>query len=261
MRHPLGAADLKRIFISTHAPLARCDGHWTPAHAPSPFQLTHLLRGATPADTQGGLHMVISTHAPLARCDNGTRGQFSICWISTHAPLARCDSEYPEAAGWYRISTHAPLARCDMALERKLQEHPFQLTHLLRGATGGIVSRQGGIIFQLTHLLRGATGVKIQHGGQLNFNSRTSCEVRLRPQRTTPCLRRFQLTHLLRGATAIYCSTFISQTHHLVRGGQVNQIIDLSGVKYCPVLARTGNDFCIIHGSLKHYKIIGPSGS
>ena len=105
----------------------------------------------------------------------------------------------------------------------------FQLTHLLRGATGLPEGVHPGSGFQLTHLLRGATGRGYRCG----------------------CFRRFQLTHLLRGATAIYCSTFILQTHHLVRGGQVNQIIGLSGVKSCPFLTRTGNDFCIIHGSLK----------
>ena len=138
----------------------------------------------------------------------------------------------------------------------------FQLTHLLRGAT---VATQNAIAMTAisTHapLARCDTGWGAHQAEGIHFNSRTSCEVRRPNTLTTIRRRRFQLTHLLRGATAIYCSTFISQTHHLVRGGQVNQIIDLSGVKYCPVLARTGNDFCIIHGSLKHYKIIGPSGS
>ena len=138
------------------------------------------------------------------------------------------------------ISTHAPLARCDPSPFRRAPA-PAISTHAPLARCDGSASTRLRIArrFQLTHLLRGAT--------------------RRRRRATTSAI--FQLTHLLRGATAIYCSTFISQTHHLVRGGQVNQIIDLSGVKYCPVLARTGNDFCIIHGSLKHYKIIGPSGS
>ena len=56
--------------ISTHAPLARCDGE-------------HIV--------DLGKRSFISTHAPLARCDwspdhpNANKG------ISTHAPLARCD--------------------------------------------------------------------------------------------------------------------------------------------------------------------------
>ena len=185
-----------------------------------------------------------------------------ILQISTHAPLARCDAYEQLCNLGNPISTHAPLARCDVVVlavqinvqnfnsrtscevRHSLQTCPvpagrFQLTHLLRGATAREFAYSDFSIFQLTHLLRGATLPAFRQRPRIPF----------------------QLTHLLRGATAIYCSTFISQTHHLVRGGQVNQIIDLSGVKYCPVLARTGNDFCIIHGSLKHYKIIGPSGS
>ena len=208
-----------------------------------------------------------------------------ILQISTHAPLARCDAYEQLCNLGNPISTHAPLARCDvvvLAVQINVQNfnsrtscevrqqcwtglyrpRKFQLTHLLRGATGSRRGGGGAGKFQLTHLLRGATRF---HGPSqyrtTDFNSRTSCEVRLPSWCYPAAAKPFQLTHLLRGATAIYCSTFISQTHHLVRGGQVNQIIDLSGVKYCPVLARTGNDFCIIHGSLKHYKIIGPSGS
>ena len=139
-----------------------------------------------------------------------------------------------------QISTHAPLARCDAYEQLCNLGNPI--------STHAPLARCDVVVL--------AVQINVQ-----NFNSRTSCEVRHSLQTCPVPAGRFQLTHLLRGATAIYCSTFISQTHHLVRGGQVNQIIDLSGVKYCPVLARTGNDFGIIHGSLKHYKIIGPSGS
>ena len=101
----------------------------------------------------------------------------------------------------------------------------FQLTHLLRGATGLRIAATDAIQFQLTHLLRGATISRTYHAvvaeisthaplarcdsvftallqHPVNFNSRTSCEVR--PGRDDPHRERaqgFQLTHLLRGAT------------------------------------------------------------
>ena len=170
-----------------------------------------------------------------------TQNAIAMTAISTHAPLARCDTGWGahQAEGIHFNSRTSCEVRRPNTLTT-IRRRRFQLTHLLRGATVKYAHKTLiAVVFQLTHLLRGATDYFL----------------------TTICTPIFQLTHLLRGATAIYCSTFISQTHHLVRGGQVNQIIDLSGVKYCPVLARTGNDFCIIHGSLKHYKIIGPSGS
>ena len=80
----------------------------------------------------------------------------------------------------------------------------FQLTHLLRGATGtGWVSGKYGR-FQLTHLLRGATRRKNrQRRNQKHFNSRTSCEVRHAEGASTTASNLFQLTHLLRGATNV----------------------------------------------------------
>ena len=87
----------KIFMISTHAPLARCDllrtGHSLPVFnfnsrtscevrpgRPNlpfphlPFQLTHLLRGATLLPANSILEFLISTHAPLARCDTGGDG-------------------------------------------------------------------------------------------------------------------------------------------------------------------------------------------
>ena len=56
-------------IISTHAPLARCDGR---------------------RKSWNGLRE-ISTHAPLARCDWTRLWKILRKVISTHAPLARCD--------------------------------------------------------------------------------------------------------------------------------------------------------------------------
>ena len=60
---------------------------------------------------------------------------------------------------------------------------PFQLTHLLRGATRSSSAFVLAFKFQLTHLLRGATWAEfVREDGENNFNSRTSCEVRLAPE-------------------------------------------------------------------------------
>ena len=84
--------------------------------------------------------------------------------ISTHAPLARCDPVEKPVDKVVEISTHAPLARCD--------HHVRDFRDLVNP-------------FQLTHLLRGATWTKFP--AELvedNFNSRTSCEVRRNYQKT-----------------------------------------------------------------------------
>ena len=96
---------------------------------------------------------------------------------SCEVRLAARGSTWPYAG----VSTHAPLARCD---PRRWPEcakmNVFQLTHLLRGAT-----RRLGYLHPVGN----------------SFNSRTSCEVRLRRQRRATTSVMFQLTHLLRGAT------------------------------------------------------------
>ena len=122
-----------------------------------PFQLTHLLRGATQHAPMANGTLLISTHAPLARCDMLCRRQNLEHCISTHAPLARCDECKTSTSLPVSISTHAPLARCDAAASGNFFPPPrFQLTHLLRGAT-----EMKNVVLEIQ-----------------NFNSRTSCEVR-----------------------------------------------------------------------------------
>ena len=148
------------IYISTHAPLARCDQQilklmpllsdfysrtscevrlYRPHHLQPPWNIsTHapLARCDQEVLCFLGYPKKISTHAPLARCDIGNYGRLISLGISTHAPLARCDSSRSMTALISSISTHAPLARCD-ASEASLAASPvpFLLTHLLRGAT------------------------------------------------------------------------------------------------------------------------------
>ena len=137
VRHKILASIINSRKISTHAPLARCDGEGRSSGAPRhKFQLTHLLRGAT-----------LGTAAPLANltyfnsrtscevrhkilfigdsfldfnsrtsCEvrqTAIENMLTVSSISTHAPLARCD--VCGSNTWYihNISTHAPLARCD----------------------------------------------------------------------------------------------------------------------------------------------------
>ena len=121
--------------------------------------------------------------------------------ISTHAPLARCDEVRYFHRLIHRISTHAPLARCDFSNPFSAPSSLFQLTHLLRGATN--LSRMNPTVtsFQLTHLLRGATRTVKLLTAYNDFNSRTSCEVRLMTILRLSPTKPFQLTHLLRGAT------------------------------------------------------------
>ena len=170
----------------------------------NPFQLTHLLRGATLAVDGGRFHFLISTHAPLARCDPG--------FLAVHAQLIK-----------------------------------FQLTHLLRGATHTIppyhhtiidfnsrtsceVRHSAEVSIDLTTDFNSRTSCEVRRPtgfcgvigllisthaplarcdaargwvcyGCHNFNSRTSCEVRRRARHAYAPKDQFQLTHLLRGAT------------------------------------------------------------
>ena len=238
--------------ISTHAPLARCDVAFKLGNLYIIiFQLTHLLRGATGAEQlrqlvqphfnsrtscevrppPGGIvsRQGISTHAPLARCDKNAEGELYADDISTHAPLARCD---PFSVGWYladEISTHAPLARCDARYIRCIPGwKAFQLTHLLRGATGTTNLNSDLIRFQLTHLLRGATAVRGStwpYAGISTHAPLARCDGH---ETGTSCAQSFQLTHLLRGATMgrgrglRRCNHFNSRTSCEVRHGGIH---------------------------------------
>ena len=177
--HPAEIA--RNIAISTHAPLARCDVIRFCPTLCILFQLTHLLRGAT--NLRGGFLSlaVISTHAPLARCDNSMGRSIGMKEISTHAPLARCDTGADSGMSSTMISTHAPLARCDILLCFRKSAIQFQLTHLLRGATGAITLQGYPLFFISTH----APLARCEFSGLIFYklfnisNSRTSCEVRL----------------------------------------------------------------------------------
>ena len=187
---PLARCDHVRLqittaqFISTHAPLARCDTLWGWWNQLKLFQLTHLLRGATFCRLPQ-IWRCISTHAPLARCD------LSVC--SMHLTLLYFNSRTscevrPCCSAGFRLPRHfnsrtsCEVRQCVTLSHAAIS--PFQLTHLLRGATRSSSAFVLAFKFQLTHLLRGATWAEfVREDGENNFNSRTSCEVR--PRRDT----------------------------------------------------------------------------
>ena len=99
--------------------------------------------------------------------------------ISTHAPLARCDAESLGVNLLNSISTHAPLARCDSGpndYEQTYENFNSRTSCEVRRNCSCPTCTFTG--FQLTHLLRGATGVGCGWLPPGHFNSRTSCEVR-----------------------------------------------------------------------------------
>ncbi len=129
---------LAGYFISTHAPLTRCD---------------EILTSKIPT-------VSISTHAPLTRCDIICH-QYVLSLVSfllTH--LLRGATKYPVTTGYLLYDFYS---RTSYEVRRSFEFKSnwlsiFLLTHLLRGAT---LSRRGtqwdSTGFLLTHLLRGAT--------------------------------------------------------------------------------------------------------
>ena len=77
--------------------------------------------------------------------------------ISIHAPHARCDFVLNSPQPSQQISIHAPHARCDFTTFSTLFN---------------------SVLFQSTHLMRGATSPSLYLPKLVNFNPRTSCEVR-----------------------------------------------------------------------------------
>ena len=221
------------------------------------FQLTHLLRGATGVASRRYIHFAISTHAPLARCDRA--GMYVISSdprISTHAPLARCD-DVRCAAAWYAsafqlthllrgatifgdkymcdwcISTHAPLARCDVGRVSALQSYMIS-THAPLARCDGLILRRTYPQLISTHAplarcdccpksitcwpdfnSRTSCEVRLTAHSSIvscaaDFNSRTSCEVRPNLWSAPRFHAEFQLTHLLRGATVVRCKDCVN---------------------------------------------------
>ena len=171
--------------------------------------------------------ILISTHAPLARCDVGSSARARISQISTHAPLARCDVAANTVVAQIMANFNSRTS-CEV---RPADPHPlsgnpspFQLTHLLRGATywAWLTRRYSTNFNSRTSCevrrawrnkykpiadFNSRTSCEVRparrHGSAnaVYFNSRTSCEVRLLRDFAREVGVKFQLTHLLRGAT------------------------------------------------------------
>ena len=103
-------------------------------------------------------------------------------------------------------------------------QHKFQFTHPVRGATDANLTTKQYVEFQFTHPVRGATrlarelvrklSVSIHapragcdlnlvqmSSGNVCFNSRTPCGVRLQHRYIVEFYLKFQFTHPVRGAT------------------------------------------------------------
>ena len=116
--------------------------------------------------------------------------------ISIHAPRVRCDNTYD--CLWFPFVYFNPRTSCEVRPiknREKRDELLFQSTHLVWGATNLYNTSISLIIFQSTHLVWGATRDNRRLAEWiLNFNPRTSCEVR----------RHFQIRHAKRHCISIH---------------------------------------------------------
>ena len=172
----------RRLHFNPRAPCGARQSGTPIAHATTPFQSTHPLRGATARRPKMTMRpqKFQSTH-PLRgatlnvnsffknnsfQSTHPLRGATRIAvpghdagLISIHAPLAGCDKKLYKDFDYLKISIHAPLAGCDSAIIMELNsKQTFQSTHPLRGATFiafNFIADE--LRFQSTHPLRGAT--------------------------------------------------------------------------------------------------------
>ena len=142
--HPLRGATMLRpvpapaLRISTHAPLAGCDGG------------RRVLRPLRPP---------ISTHAPLAGCD--TSGLSPTFWRANFNPRTPCGvRRTPGVRQGVPGDDFNPRTPCGVRRSMAgylAQSSKFQPTHPLRGATGQHLDQRPRGLFQPTHPFRGAT--------------------------------------------------------------------------------------------------------
>ncbi len=173
------------IFQSTHLLRGATGDDGTRLSLPG-FQSTHLLRGAT-GRSDSRLH-ALRNFNPRTSYEVRLACSFVPMIIPPHFnprtsyEVRRIKSATLRAS--FFISIHAPLTRCDMkVVSKRLQRvyfNPrtsyevrripasgraswsgFQSTHLLRGATIGLIQSISTRVFQSTHLLRGATRIEI----------------------------------------------------------------------------------------------------
>ena len=145
---------------------------------------------------------IVSTHAPLARCDSLAISMNESSSVSTHAPLARCDGmegDDVKALQGFNSRTSCEVRRNRRRLWRG--RSMFQLTHLLRGATGMVdVPAPHPLVSTHAPLAR----CDVTQPVDVTVET-VSTHAPLARCDTSPlalqALRLFQLTHLLRGAT------------------------------------------------------------
>ncbi len=158
VRRGLDKARDPRILISTHAPLARCDGV---------RQIYNIGRKNFNSRTSCEVRLHTMKKWSLKKP------------ISTHAPLARCDHYGSGRLAGYKNFNSRTSCEVRLHVSDFCAGAAFQLTHLLRGATLGVTV--SGVLKSIsTHapLARCDTGWTKFPAELVDFNSRTSCEVR-----------------------------------------------------------------------------------
>ena len=124
-----------RSFQSTH-PLRGATLFPASCRSSMPFQSTHPLRGATASFRAARTLFTFQSTHPLRGATRLFPRRQDALHISIHAPLAGCDDH---AAGIQpRAGDFNPRTPCGVRLRRVLglaEQHAFQSTHPLRGAT------------------------------------------------------------------------------------------------------------------------------
>ena len=185
------------------------------------------MRGATRACVGIQSHNLISIHAPHARSD-GPAGHLRCRSQQNFNPRSSCEERHNSVRVERQavdISIHAPHARSDLDTSSKaLPPTEFQSTLLMRGATSEFRFSPDAtrlISIHAPHARSDGPAGHLRCRSQQNFNPRSSCEERLRPDITHKLKIKFQSTLLMRGATRAYRQSrpkHIFQSTLLMRG-------------------------------------------
>ena len=152
------------------------------------FQSTHPLRGATAAGAVLDLDLVISIHAPLAGCDERLRRRPDP--YQHFNPRTPCGVR-PDGSPGY------------------ISPFGFQSTHPLRGATPGRAGPPQRAGISIHAPLAGCDrNVPRGHRHRRDFNPRTPCGVRPRPNARTPSVKRISIHAPLAGCDSKIAEIF-----------------------------------------------------
>ncbi len=174
----------KSSIISTHTPLAGCDGgrschrilrrHFN-SHTPRGVRRRRFVRCR-------GISLNFNSHTPRGVRPDSRACRSACVVISTHTPLAGCDCDIHSLTLLIsHFNSHTPRGVRLTGISSTRSPLAFQLTHPSRGATRRSRAAARTATFQLTHPSRGATR-RSMYGKHLsaNFNSHTPRGVRRR---------------------------------------------------------------------------------